>query len=262
MNPLFLLQGLGMTAVALLAVLTWKQRNRVPAVFFLWGGLSWLVAIVFKSIASAPGPQIITRVREALPGTLSEPLLWLYIGLLTGVFECVVTLVVVSRIGRIRSSSWREAVAYGLGFGALEAFFLGLYSFIIVLLTIVAPDQLPSELVDLTAASSASLLAIPVPVVERTIVILLHVFSSILIIHAVQQREWRWFWASFFYKTAMDTIAGYINITYGVQNLSLEGVWLVELVLLPFGLIGLWGCIEFRNRWHAVRQVEHGTSRP
>ena len=108
MNPLFLLQGIGMAAVALLAVLYWKRRNRVPAVFFLWGGLSWFVAIVFKTIASAPGPQIITRVREALPGTLSEPLLWLYIGLLTGVFKCVVSLIIVSRIRRMRASSWRE----------------------------------------------------------------------------------------------------------------------------------------------------------
>jgi uncharacterized membrane protein YhfC len=249
MNPLYLLQGAGMIAIALIAVLYWKRRSQISTSFFLWGGLSWFLAIVLKSIASAPMPQIITRLREGTPDYISEPLLWLYIGLLTGVLECGVSLILICRVQRVRSASWSEALGYGLGFGATEALLLGVYNFIIVLLIIVIPDQLPRELVELADPDKASLLAIPIPVVERTIVILLHAFSSILIIYAVQKKEWKWFWFSFLYKTAMDAIAGYFQITYGLENLTLGGLWLVELIILPFGLIGLWGLRAFRRRW-------------
>jgi uncharacterized membrane protein YhfC len=256
MNPLFLLQGIGMISVALIAVLYWKRRGQVPFAFFLWGGLSWLVAMVFKSSAASLTPQIITSLRDLMPIYVADPLVWLYIGLLTGVFECGVALVVIRLIQRIRSASWHEALGYGLGFGACEAILLGIYSFVIVLLILLIPEQLPPVLMESTETSQASLLAIPVPIVERAIVVMLHAFSSVLIIYAVQKKEWAWFWLSFLYKTAMDTIAGYIQIGYGVQNLTLAGAWLVELVLVPFALIGLWGLIVFRSRWQSNGPVE------
>lgn len=176
MNPLFLLQGIGMVTVALIAVLVMWRRSGISTTFILLGGISWFAATVLKSIASVPLPQLIIRLRAVAPETVSEPLLWLIIGLLTGVFECGVSLVIISRVRRLRSANWREALGYGLGFGALEAILLGVYSFAIVLLTITAPDQLPPELLDFAAASDASLLAIPIPIVERSIVIVLHTF--------------------------------------------------------------------------------------
>jgi hypothetical protein len=47
----------------------------------------------------------------------------------------------------------------------------------------------------------------------------------------------------------MDTIAGYFQITYGLENLTIGGLWLVELILFPFGLIGLWGLFHVQNRF-------------
>jgi uncharacterized membrane protein YhfC len=249
MSSLYLLQGIGMITVALFGVIFWKQRSQVQYKFFLWGSLSWLVAIIIKSIASLPAPQIITGVRDVMPDYISEPLLWLYIGLLTGIFECGVSFVIIHRIQSLRNASWKEALGYGLGFGATEAGLLGVYNFIIVLLIILIPDQLPQELLELAGTNNNTLLAIPVPVVERTIVILLHAFSSVLIIYSIRKNEWKWFWYSLIYKTAMDTIAGYFQITYGVENLTVGRLWLVELMLLPFGLIGLWGLFLLRNRF-------------
>jgi uncharacterized membrane protein YhfC len=249
MNGLFLLQGVGMIVVGLLPVLYWKWRSRVPTVFFLWGGLSWFVAIVLKSIAAMPLPQIIPRLREAAPAYLSEPLLGLFVGLLTGVFECGVALTFVYWLRRLRAASWHEALSYSIGFGALETVLLGFYSFILITLVITIPNRLPLELLKLIDLENASILVIPVPIIERAIVMLLHTFSTLLIVFAVQKNEWLWFWISFLYKMAMDTIAGYFQITYGVQNLSVATAWVVELILLPFGLIGLQGLLLLRNRW-------------
>jgi len=140
-------------------------------------------------------------------------------------------------------------MGFGLGFGAIEALLLGASSFIVILLIILIPDQLPSELLQLATGQSGSLLVIPAPIVERAIVMLVHAFSCVLIIYPVRTREWKWFWISFLYKTMLDAIAGFIQITYGVQNLTVLGTWAVELVLLPFGIVGLWGLQAFRRRW-------------
>lgn len=126
---------------------------------------------------------------------------------------------------------------------------LGAYSFLVILLIILIPDKLPPELLQLAISARASLLDIPIPIVERLIVVLLHAFSCVLIIYAVRTKEWKWFWISFLYKTALDAIAGSIQITYGVQNLTTLGAWMVEMILLPFGIVGLWGLRTFRRRW-------------
>ena len=248
MNPLFLLSGMGMMAVALVTVVYWKLRSKVVSRLFLWGALAWVAGNVLKSIAAIPMPTVVDSVRANLPGYFSEPILWLYIGLLTGIFECGATLGF-AHIRRIRTVNWREAVGFGLGFGAIEAFLLGTYSFLVILLIILIPDKLPPELLQLATSANASLLDVPIPIVERLVVVLVHAFSCVLIIHAVQTREWKWFWISFFYKTAVDTIAGAIQLTYGVQNLTTLGAWATEMILLPFGIAGLWGLRTLQRRW-------------
>ena len=237
-----------MMAVALVAVAYWQRRKRVIFSLFLWGALAWVVGMVLKSIAVIPFPAITDGVRATLPRYVSEPILWLYIGLLTGIFECGVVFAF-AHTRRIRSIDWKGAVAFGLGFGAIESFLLGMYSFVMILLLLLAPDQLPAELVELAISQSGSLLAIPAPIIERAIVILVHASSCVLIIYAILTREWKWFWISFTYKTMLDAIAGFIQITYGMQNLTILGTWTVELVLLPFGIAGLWGLVVIRRRW-------------
>lgn len=121
MNPLFLLSGIGMIAVALIAVLYWKQRSKVLLTLFLWGVLAWIAGVALKSAASISTPTIINSVRDILPRYFSEPILWIYIGLLTGIFECGATLGF-AHIRRIRTASWKEAVGFGLGFGGYGYF--------------------------------------------------------------------------------------------------------------------------------------------
>ncbi|MFQ6101839.1 MAG: YhfC family glutamic-type intramembrane protease [Anaerolineae bacterium] len=118
MNPLFLLSGMGMMAIALVAVVYWKRRSKVAAALFFWGALAWVAGNVLKSIAAVPTSTIIDNVRAILPRYFSEPILWLYIGLLTGIFECGATLGF-AHIRRIRTVNWREAVGFGGGRDAI-----------------------------------------------------------------------------------------------------------------------------------------------
>jgi uncharacterized membrane protein YhfC len=251
MNPLFLLCGVGMMAVAFVAVVYWKVRSKVLWRLFAWGALVWIVGVAVKVIASIPNQAIIDAARGALPKYFAEPLLWLYIGLLTGVFECGATLVF-AHIRRIRSADYNEVVAFGLGFGAVEAFLVGLASFVMILLVVLVPNKLPEEMVKYMTSGAGSPLVIPAPIVERITAVLLHAFSCVLIVYAVRTRAWRWFWAAFWYKTAMDAIAGLLHLENLLADMFTLGMWVVELILLPFGLVGLWGLWRFRKRWQQL----------
>lgn len=249
MDALYLLSGAGMMVVALATVAGWKARSKIPWVFSLWGALAWIVGVTLKAVAAILTKPIITGIRDVLPRYFSEPLLWIYVGLLTGIFECGVTLGF-AFIRKIRTARWKEAVGFGLGFGAIEAFWLGLNVFVLVLLIILVPDKLPPKLFQLVISKEKySFLVIPAPVIERITAILIHAFSGLLIIYAVQFKAWRWFWVSFFYKSTVDAIAGFIHLTYGVENLTTLGIWVVQLSFLPFGVVGIWGLWVFRHKW-------------
>jgi len=251
MNPLFLLSGIGMMTVALVAVVYWKVGQSVLWRLFAWGALAWIVGVGVKIIAALPGRFIVSGARDSLPKYIAEPLLWLYTGLLTGVFECGATLAF-AYIKRIRSASYKEIVAFGLGFGAVEAFLVGLGSFMVLLLAILIPDKLPEAMVKAMTSGSHSALVIPAPIVGRVTAILLHAFSCVLIVYAVRTRAWRWFWLAFWYKTAVDGVAGLMHLENLLTDISTLGMWVVELVFLPFGLVGLWGLRVFRRRWEAL----------
>jgi uncharacterized membrane protein YhfC len=254
MNPLFLLSGAGMMAVGAAAVVYWKLSRGVLWRLFLWGALAWIVGVTAKIIVAVPlNKPLINACREILPGYLAEPLLWVYIGLLTGIFECGATLAF-AYIRRIRSADYKDIVGFGLGFGAVEAFLVGLASFGTILLVVLIPDKLPEAVVNQVTAGGNSLLVIPAPIVERVSAVLLHAFSCVLIVYAVRTKVWKWFWLAFFYKTAVDGIAGLMHLEGLLKDLSVSGAWLVELVFLPFGLVGLWGLFVFRKRWEALAQ--------
>lgn len=249
MSPIFLMSGIGMMLVGILAVVYWKIKSKIRWALFFWGVLAWIIAVVLKSIAALPTKTIISYLRDTLPKYLSEPIIWIYSGLLTGIFECGVTLAFVYLIRRVKESNWKESVGFGLGFGSIEAFLVGAGSFVLTYLAIFMPSLLPPEILKQATSGPNSPLIIPAPVVERITVIFLHALSCLLIIFAVQTKNWRWFWISFVYKTAIDTIAGYILFTYRSENLTVAGTWIVELALLPFGIIGAWGLWYFKDKW-------------
>jgi len=232
----------------------WKITQKVLWKFFLWGALAWIIGVALKSIPPILAPIVDQIIQEDLPRWFSGPIHWIYIGSLTGVFECGTTLFFAYIIKSIRTAGWNEAVGFGLSFGAIEALLVGLGSFIVVLLVILIPDKLPSKIVELAAAGSDSLWVIPAPIIERAIAVFAHAFSCVLIIYAVQAKAWRWFWVSFFYKTAIDGFAAYWHLTIGIENVTTAGLWITELIFLPSGIIGLWGLLVFRRRWRKLLQ--------
>lgn len=248
MSPIFLLSGIGMVLVGFVFILYWTIRTRINWIFVLLGAFAWLIAVILKWIASLPMQSIINYLKNSLPSYIAEPLGWLYIGLLTGIFECGIVLVYIY-LTRIKNSTWQEGVGFGIGFGGFEAVLVGVGSFFLTLLVICCPNILPPEVIRFAQAGNDSPLVIPADILERITAIFIHILSCLLIIYAVQNAQWKWFWISFIYKTTIDAIAGYLHLTYGVENLTLIGRWIFEIAVLPYGIVGAWGTIKLKNKW-------------
>ncbi len=144
MNPLFLLSGIGMIIVALASVIYWKKKSKIAFKFFLLGAIAWIIAVALKAAwAVSLNEPILNFLESELPAILLGPLSWSYIGLLTGIFECGIVLGFVYLLKGLKKANWKESVGFGIGFGALEAFLLGITSFVVTLLGILVPEQLP-----------------------------------------------------------------------------------------------------------------------
>ena len=125
-SAVFLLTGIGMMAVGLIAVVSWRRRTGASWAAFGLGALAWVGGVAPKFAWATPTNALVRQgLDRALPGPVAAPVYWLYIGLLTGVFECGMALLFVRR-SRLKAAGWDEAMAFGIGFGAVEAFLLGL----------------------------------------------------------------------------------------------------------------------------------------
>lgn len=247
MNKLFLLSGLGMVVVALVPILYWKKNTAFK--YFAWGALAWIVAVALKFAWAVPlNEPIINFLENQLPVGLAGPLAWIYVGLLTGIFECGIVLGFIYIISSLRKANWEDTVGYGIGFGAVEAFLLGIGSLVSVSLVVFFPESLPQDVLE-AIQPPESLWHIPIPIIERVSAIIIHLFSTILIVYAFFTKMWKWFWLSFLYKTVVDTIAAYIHLAYGVDELTMAGWWILELVFVILALVGLWGLLKIHRRW-------------
>jgi uncharacterized membrane protein YhfC len=163
----------------------------------------------------------------------------IYVGALTGVFEvCLVWLVLrYTRLGRV---PWPRALAFGIGFGALEALLLGLGSTVNVLVGMAYPAAMAPAALESLALANNPLWGLA-PIVERLALVLAHTLANVLMFYAVQKRGPRWLWLAFLYMTALDAVAAFGQL-WGVTTLA--RVWLLEGAMALFGVVGWLG-----TRW-------------
>lgn len=246
-NPLFLISGSGMILVALAAVLLWRRKARWS--FIALGGLAWLVAIILKGAVSFYLNRPIYFATQHLPAAVSGPVYWLYTGLLTGIFEVGLVLLLVNTVNSLRRATWREAVAFGAGFGALEALALGVPALLTVIWGLRGTLP-PAAALPLMVRQGALLWALA-PVVERAFTIPIHIAAAVLIIYGVRVGRLRWFWLAFIYKTTIDTVVAFGQIAYGLHTLS--HLWTIEAVIALLGLVGFWITTAMQRKFEMLR---------
>lgn len=233
------LTGAGMLAVAVGSVAAWRYdrpRHATPREpkptwpLFAWGALAWLAGGFFlKAIAAYPVLLVY--------GRWPAPVQWGAVGLLTGVFECGVALAIARAVPRLRSASWRAAVAFGVGFGAAEAAVTSLDAFF------PAPPDAISAPYESAApdVQTETFTEVAAPAFERLNAMFLHAYAAALVVYAVRTGRWRWFWLAFGYKTLADGLP--------IDRLAPFGLWAMEAAYVPLAVVGAWGLVALRRRW-------------
>jgi len=148
-------------------------------------------------------------------------------------------------------ANWDRSLAFGTGFGAIEALVLGLVSLLGTAALLLLHDFLPPETqarVAAQLAGRAAFLPLILPVLERAVTLIIHVFSCVAIIYGFRtRRALPWFALAFAYKSAVDGMAA-----WGIQVLkareSITGLTQLELLMVPFAIAGLAGLVFLRKR--------------
>jgi len=236
------LGALGKLAAGIVPVAWWRRGRKG-----LWGALAlgllaWIIGVALKVAWALPtNKAILGLFTRVLPPTLAAVVSHAYIGLLTGVFECGLVLLVAWRT-RLRQADWAQAMAFGLGKGGGEAVVLGLVALVQAVVmaamgqratSLLTPEQHAAVAQMATAASAGSAM------LERLAALAAHIFSSVLIVYGLRVRQQRWFWLSFAYLSAVDALAAWGIAVYG-SSLPLRPLFFVYLALISaIGLVGL-----------------------
>lgn len=226
--------GALMVVVGAVPVFIVWRRWRIT--WWVWGGGAalWAASVALKFIFFWVASGSVNRwLHAGLPQTWAAPAFWCYVGLLTGVFECGIFLVAAPLLKR-RQWSWREALSLGVGFGAIEALVVGIAAGL--------SASPAGDWVYVTTWSEAL-----VPAFERLLALLIHVAAVVMILRALINRKWQWFWAAFVYKSAVDSVAAWL---VGSGSSLMSHPWLMEwLCFAPFALVGVLVLLNLRRRW-------------
>jgi len=245
LSPLFIASGLGMIIVGFLFIIYWKMKTKGNYLPFLLGALVWIVSVALKFAWAIPiNKRLLNLLLSVLGTSFGNLIFWIYVGLLTGIFECGITYFFI-RYSKMRKYDYNQAVSFGIGFGSVEAILLGIVSLYSVTVAILRPNLLPPEV--LSAMRPQNLLVIPAPIIERFFTILIHIFSSILIFCSIRNKILSLFWLSFVYKTVIDAIAAWAQLSFNINILS--HLWIIELIVIIYGIIAFYGIRWIKNRY-------------
>lgn len=221
----FLLSGTGMILIGILPVIWWRRKN-VKLKYFLFGALTWALAIGLKILMDLT-PLNEFLMRKFIISTFII-IIGIYIGLRTGILENGFVYIVSKRI----EMNFRESMAFGIGFGGCEAIVLGILSFTSILNS------------DVSWSSAGGPWMIFPPIIERSFVLFGHIFSCLLVIYSVKVKKIRYFIYSIMYKSPIDGIIPWMH--HNIPE-TVKGAYMMEIPVVIFGIIGLIGIIKLKE---------------
>ena len=249
-NAWLLLSGIGMMLVGILFPIYWWRTQKVPVKYFGYGAVLWILAIAPKilldlTITPSMTPYLATYGTEAL-----VIITGIYVGLRTGLFESGFTYLAGLKT-KLKKVTYKQAIAFGLGFGGFEALSLGVLSFINIYSFVALPElinQVPVETQTvLLQQLNQSTWVVPAAVMERAFTIFMHVFCSLLVFYALKQAQKKYLYYSIGYKTLVDAIIPALQVYIGTQ--TVVGIYLIESPFIVLGLFSILGIRWIRQHW-------------
>ena len=248
-NAFLLLSPIGMIAVGLAAILFWKSRKRVAWKYFGYGALLWTLAIIPKIIMDIAVSPYLYAWLAGYGMVIAIIGLGLYLGLRTGLLESGFTYLAASKVRDLKRIKLNDAIAFGIGFGAFEAIFLGIAGFLSLSFFVFNPSiaslLTPSE----QASLDSPTIIVGAAIIERVFSIFIHIFTSMLIFYSLAKKRISYLAYSIIFKAAVDGIIP--ALTYYIDTSTVTGIYLIEVPFLGLALIGYAGTRWLMKRYPA-----------
>ena len=257
-----LVPGIGMMAVAV-GYVVYAAMRKLGWRYLGLGALGWIIAVILKFAWAVPvNTPVYEALTSALPETMAEIVFYLYVGLLTGVFEVALVWLALrnTKWGR---APWQRALSFGIGFGAMEALLLGASGLANAAIGITSPDALPLAALEQIARTNNLLYSLA-PVSERFFTVLIHILTNVLLFDAIARDDQRAFWLAFAYKSGIDVVAAFAQF-WGLETVG--RIWLIEAVVALWGIAGWWGIHRVKTHYPpelraATPPPQKGSARP
>ena len=242
-NPALLLSGIGMALVGIVAIAYWKFKFRVSINYFLWGAAAWVIAIAIKMVMDYTITPFLNVWLQSFGIVAALVGMGIYVGLRTGILESGTSYIIMIKT-RLRKMDFKKGVAFGIGFGAAEAIFLGVTSFLNILVFVMFPDIIgivpePMREVLLTQLNASSWIVIA-PVIERISITFIHIFSALLVLYALKSRKLSYLVYSILFKTFVDGIIPWL--AYNMQPLyEVVNAYMIQIPFIILAIISYFG---------------------
>ena len=240
-NPYLILSPIGMAIVGLSAIFYWKRKSKAAWKYFAFGAVIWAIAIAAKVVMDLTVSQSIYQWLSGFGIVATLAGIGLYVGLRTGFFESGFSYIAVART-RFRKMDAIQAVAFGIGFGGIEAIFLGVTGMINLSLLITNPSLVSM----LTPAQQAALdmptIVVIAPILERIFTLAIHLFCSVLVVYSVIKSRPLFLAYSILFKSLLDGMVPALN--YYLNPASFYGAFVAEVPIIALGIIAIYG-----TRW-------------
>lgn len=251
-SPIALVGGIGMTTVAL-GFFGYALGRRLGASYLGLGALAWFVTVAIKLAIAIPANGWVFRKTHLLAEPWGNALFDIYVGLLTGITEVGLVWIFLrfTRLGRAR---WPQVVAFGIGFGAIEALLLGVAALVVAIVAMKIPDRLPKELLDQLLQSDHWWVQLA-PISERIFACLGHLATNVMIFYALSRRAARWFWLAFIYKSLIDAVAAVYQLSK-TATISPARLWAIEGFTAIWGVAGLLVMLWIASQYRRNEQMQ------
>lgn len=250
-SPLFLLIGVLTLAIAAGSVYVWQHGKRPLRDFFVLGTVGWAISFALERAWFGISREAVFFTIEAFLGAgKGDVLLWLYPGLVAGAVHCAILRLLADRT-RLREADWHQAAAFAIGYGALKTAlwgFLSLVGFLHLTLffhTLEGPQRAIAA-----QQFGRNYALIPLEVLDHGMTLVIHAFIALTVLHSVQRRQARWFWAAFLYSCAIHALALWLSDKLGTRQAApAKDLAQFEVLIAGFAVLAGVGIHKLKPRF-------------
>jgi uncharacterized membrane protein YhfC len=207
-NYLYILASLSIFLAGLIPLIIFKYRLNIHFNIIFWGAVAWIVSTLAKFAAAS----VLNIPLYAILMPL-QPLYYIYIGLLAGIFETFIPLYIISKRKKLFTGLKRQ-LGFGLGFGCFEAIALGVLSMLVFAIVVSVSNVLPPEqLANFSLPAGKYAEAALYGSAERLSAIVIHTFSIMLIFIYVFRKRASYLIGAVTYKTFIDGMAAFFILS-------------------------------------------------